>query len=214
MSFIEGHLSLSHAGSAWTKRWCKVDKNEFSWAAGEAAPPLGRLPLAAGGTVVPTADAHGLFRFNLYADGRTLECSALSEAELDGWLDFLVAETAVQKADKPPAPKAAPKPALKAKAAPKVPAAPAQKVTQKAVVAALIKEAIEMEEFEKCVKYRKFRSVRCRRRAAAAAPRTNTRFCRSVASLVSPFRASGNLPSPSTCFFFFVVFFFFFFLIF
>eukprot|EP01108_Squamamoeba_japonica_P002914 TRINITY_DN244_c0_g1_i3.p2 TRINITY_DN244_c0_g1~~TRINITY_DN244_c0_g1_i3.p2 ORF type:complete len:206 (-),score=75.96 TRINITY_DN244_c0_g1_i3:165-782(-) len=152
MSFIEGHLSICPPGaSSWQKRWCKVDKAEFSWATGEGASPLGRLALGTSGTVMPTSDSHGLFRFDLHASGSVLQCSALSEAELDGWVDFLVTETGVVKSNAPPVAAA---PAAAAAAA-----SGGKKVTQRSALTMLVKEAIAEEEFEKCVKYRKFRTV-------------------------------------------------------
>jgi len=142
MSFIEGHLSVSPQGEkAFVKRWCKVDGSQFAWSEDEdSEQPLGFLSIAKGGTVVQLADETGSHRFNLYADNKVLECSALSDAELEGWLDFIINETPIIKADKPPV---------------KV----VKKVTDKEIAQILIDEAVQAEQFEKCVQYRQYRKL-------------------------------------------------------
>ena len=70
MSFIEGDLSIATGDEKFAKKWCKVDARSFVWSAAESSPPLGKVELVAGGTIVVN---RAKLRFDLFIGKNVLQ---------------------------------------------------------------------------------------------------------------------------------------------
>lgn len=165
MSFIEGFLSIAQGDEKFVKQWCKVDKSEFCWCTNEGdTTMLGTRDLSKGGAIYVQKAAQR-FDINVAADGATgggggvLQCTALSGAELDGWLDFFLKETSLKQVNSAAALAGATRTVSTTNLSSQLSKA-AEKSLDRTTITSLIEDAIAREDFEICVQYRQYKRVR------------------------------------------------------